>query len=60
MRKRQAAGMQSQSRSIAVVDGWLAATRSAIDAITANRVTRLGKVNPNLVRPPGFQSAVDE
>src|SRR5689334_6836707 len=33
---------------------------AAIDRITNQRVTQIGKVNPDLVGPPGGQAALDE
>ena len=56
MKKSELRGMQGKARSIAVIFSNNAVPAAVVDPLPANRVTKLGEVNSNLVGSPGLQA----
>ena len=59
MRERQQPCMQCQTRSPALISNNFTAKRTAIHRITADRISLFRQMNPDLMRPTGFEEAPD-
>lgn len=60
MREREPGGVQRKPRCAARILAARSEAIAAVYLIAADRMTRLGKMNANLVRAPRFQLALDE
>ena len=60
MLKAEFSGVQRESGYTAAINDQLLAERSAIIFVAADRMSRLGQMNANLMRASGFESAFNE